>query len=391
MTNTIRLGRVLGIPVGVNWSIAGVAVLFVVSLALQVLPLYAPDTSLTVRLVAATIGVIAFFASILAHELGHAVVALGHGIGVQEITLWLLGGVAKLERQAPSARAELQVAVAGPAVSLVAGVFFGSLAVIANAAVDAPLAVAVLAWLGGVNLVLAVFNLAPAAPLDGGRVLTAVLWSRLGDPERARVAAGRSGIVLGVVLAVAGVAQVLALDQPGGWLTALVGAFMVVAARSEIITATLRGRLQRTAAATVAVAVEPVPDSITVDQLRAWLGAAADQVAVPVVRWDRTPIGFVTPDGVSAVADNGWTRLHEIMVPLDGVTWVSAEETVDDLVRRWGRDPDRSRPRVAAVGSAATAEVLGTVADAQIRPLLVAPDLWGRDRPGAPRGVPAAR
>jgi Zn-dependent protease len=381
MVDSVRLGRILGIPIGVNWSIIAVAALFTVSLALQGLPLYAPDAVLEERLLAASIGVTVFFATVVAHELGHALVAVGHGVGVSGISLWLLGGVAKLDRQAPTARAELEIAAAGPATSGVLAAFFGALAVISAGTTDHRLATAILAWLGGTNALLAVSNLLPAAPLDGGRVLTALLWKRLGDPELARVISGRCGLILGAGLVIAGAVQILALGQLGGWITALIGLFVFTAARGEIATAAIRRRLRSTTAGDVLVAhPPPIPDTVSVGQLSAWAGASGWTTAYPVVRWGADPIGYVIPRSAArlSAAEQSWTPVSALMRSPDAVHHVESTDTVDEILDRWGEAGDL----IAIVRDRRTRLAVGTIAEGQLQSLLVAPDLWGRDRNG---------
>jgi Zn-dependent protease len=364
----------------VNWSIVAVAALFTVSLAVQGLPVYAPGNGLRLRLIAAGFGVVLFFASVLAHELGHAVVALGNGVGVSGISLWLLGGVAKLDRQAPTARAELQIAVAGPATSLVLAAFFSSLAVIAAATLGGSLLVAILAWLGGANALLAVFNLLPAAPLDGGRVLTAALWKRFGDAERARVVSGRCGLFLGAAIALAGIVQVLMVGQLGGWVTTLVGLFVFNAARSEIAAAAVRRRLIATTAGDVLVPYPPaVPDSFTAGQLSGWAGQDGWSTAYPVVRWDVVPVGYIVPRAAARLseAEQSWTPVSALMAPATSVHQVAPGESVESILDRWSA----SGPQIAVVRDGVGQHAVGTIAEGQVQRLLAPPDLWGRDRP----------
>jgi Zn-dependent protease len=188
MKPTVRIGRIFGIEVGVHWSVLIIAGLLAVGLA-------GGERDVAVWAVA-IVAVGLFFASLLAHELAHSVVARRNGMQVTGITLWLLGGMAQLGGPMPSARAELKVAAAGPATSVLLGIGF-LLAAIAGAASGllSSLPVSALAWLAFVNVVLAVFNLIPAAPLDGGRILAGFLWARHGDrpaPRSPRPAPGRS-------------------------------------------------------------------------------------------------------------------------------------------------------------------------------------------------------
>jgi Zn-dependent protease len=170
---------------------------------------------------------------LLAHELAHCVAARRRGVEVHDIRLWLLGGVSSLEEAPPSARADFEIAIAGPATSVVLAALLFLFAVVLDALGVAPIVVAALFWLASINLVLAVFNLLPGAPLDGGRVLRAALWQRHGDRVRAAVSAARAGRGLGWSLAAAGVLLVLATGAAGGIWLALVGGFIVTAAQAE--------------------------------------------------------------------------------------------------------------------------------------------------------------
>jgi Zn-dependent protease len=213
MTNgSLHLGRYLGIPVRAHWSMAFIAVLFGVNLAA------------TLGLVAGIIAVIAFFLSILAHEFGHAIVARRYGVETESIDLWALGGVARLDREPPTPRADGLIAAAGPLVSLVIGlVTFGAAFVVSSN---------VVAWIGFVNLLLAVFNMLPGAPLDGGRVLRAVRWARTGNKYRAMRDAGNAGRVLGWSLGIIGLA--LMLNGQAGVFIAITGLFIAMNAKAEI-------------------------------------------------------------------------------------------------------------------------------------------------------------
>ncbi|HEU5109608.1 MAG TPA: site-2 protease family protein, partial [Micromonosporaceae bacterium] len=186
MRQTVRLGRVAGIPVGVHWSVLVVLVLLAQGLAAAVLPAAVPGRPGWQYWVVAAGTTVLFVASLLAHELAHALAALRCGVRVERVTLWLLGGVAELSGQPARPRQELGIAAVGPLTSLAAGgVFFA--ATVMSAGRLPELAVVAVAWLAWINLVLALFNLLPAAPLDGGRVLRALLWQRWSDPVRAHL------------------------------------------------------------------------------------------------------------------------------------------------------------------------------------------------------------
>lgn len=378
VNDSIRFGRILGIPVGIHWGALALGLLFTVSLATTTLAALAPETSIERRSVVAAAAVLAFFVSILAHEFGHAVAARHHGVGVAGITLWVMGGVAKLEQPAPNARAEFQIAIAGPAVSAAAGIFFGSLAVIVDAAVTARLAVIVLIWLGGINLILALFNLLPGAPLDGGRVLTAWLWHHNDDGEQSRVVAGRCGLVLGVLLVVAGVWIAVELGDINGWFTVAVGLMVFFAARAEIAVAAVRRRLTLNPIAEHHRAhPTPIPHDTPIDRLQTMAGVSGRGVAFPVIRWDHRPIGYVVPAWGERlpVAERSWTPVHQLMHEPSQVVSAPASAPVATLIDTWTEEPER-----IAITTDARGGVAGTITYRQALPLFERPSLFGLPR-----------
>lgn len=168
MRDSLTLGRIAGIRFGVNWSWAIVFALIVWTLATGIFPSTNPGHGQGTYIAMAIVAALLFFTSLLMHEFGHALEAKREGVEIEGITLWLFGGVAKFKGMFPSAGAEFRIAIAGPLVSLALGLLFalGAWAVSTREAVDS-----VAAWLGYINLTLLVFNMLPALPLDGGRVL----------------------------------------------------------------------------------------------------------------------------------------------------------------------------------------------------------------------------
>ena len=229
----IRLGRVAGFPVGMNWSVLVIAWLLTWSLATGGLPHGAPGHAPGTYWAAGAVAAVVFLASLLAHELAHAVVARRSGIEVTGITLWLFGGVASLSREPATPAADLRIAAAGPAASLaLAGLFgAGSLAVEATSAPH--ILASVTGWLAGVNLILGLFNLIPGAPLDGGRVLRAIVWRLRGDRHQAALVATSAGTVVGYGLIGLGLAQFLVAGGIGGLWFVFIGWFLLSAARAE--------------------------------------------------------------------------------------------------------------------------------------------------------------
>lgn len=323
MRQTVRLGRLAGVPIGVHWSVLVISLLLAQGLALTVLPKSAGGYG-GAAYWGVAVGVVAWFlVALLAHELAHALAARHYGVRVKAITLWLLGGVSELDGQPPHARAELLIALAGPLTSLAAGAVFGGAAAGAAAVGVGALGVAALAWLAVVNAALAVFNLLPGAPLDGGRVLAAVLWWRQGDQAAARQAAGRAGRVLGGLLVAAGVADVLLTgDLSGLWLV-LLGWFLASAARAETTDAALRGRLAGARVSDVMTAPAVCGyASQTVTSFLTTVARYRPHRTFPVLDLDGRLVGLISLAQLARVpaADRGTTRLADLQLPVARAT-----------------------------------------------------------------------
>lgn len=241
MRDSLRLGKIAGINIGLHWSIALIAGLFTITLAGTILPATVPGYATAAYLAVAAATTAALLGSIIAHELGHSVVAKNNGVGVAGITLFALGGVAKLESEPRTPGAAARIALAGPAVSVAIGVAALVVSVAAGVVGFSPLLVAGITWLGIFNLAVAVFNMLPALPLDGGRALQAALWKRKGNRHEATISAATLGRYIGSAMIAFGLWQFL--GGGGGLWTALIGWFIVSSARAEALQARLQ--LQR--------------------------------------------------------------------------------------------------------------------------------------------------
>ncbi len=206
MRGFLRLGRITGIPVSIHWTLAVIAWFLGVGLATGALPASVPHAGTAAYWGTAAVGVVAFFGSVLVHELSHALVARRFGVSTEGIDLWLLGGHGPAgPGRAVTEGRRARSRPPGPASSVVLGAVFIAAAVGLGALGIWPLAAAMVAWLGVVNLIIAVFNLLPGAPLDGGRILRAVRWSRHHDRLRATNEAAQAGQVLGWAIVIFGV------------------------------------------------------------------------------------------------------------------------------------------------------------------------------------------
>jgi Zn-dependent protease len=330
MKQSLRLGRVAGVPVGVHWSVLVIGVLIGMSLGGVILPEAVPGQSPALYVLMATLTVVLFLGSLLAHELAHAVVAQWRGLPVRSITLWLFGGVAELEGEAKSPRHELETAAAGPLTSLAVAITSFAAAIVLP---GPDLLVAGLTWLAYMNVLLAVFNMLPGAPLDGGRVLHAVLWWKTRSRVRADRAASVAGQVLGVSLIVFGVVQIFFLGWSGGLWTMIIGWFLAGAARSERVASAAREGLGGVLVRDVMTSPpEVAPGWLTVDDFVS-TALRSRQTVYVVVDFEGHPIGYVSLDWMAALPQRSraTTRVRALARPIPPVNVVGPDEEASVL------------------------------------------------------------
>ncbi len=316
----LRLGSVRGIEVGLDWSWVFIFLLITFSLARG----FAAEGEALQPASAWAAGVLAsllFFTSILLHELGHSLTSNALGLPVRSITLFIFGGLARLSREPDRPRDELLIAAAGPAVSVLLGIVFLLLAAAlpGDAAVLGLLGT-VFGWLGTVNLALAIFNLVPGFPLDGGRILRGIVWSATGSFERATVVAAATGSFFAYLLIGGGILLALffGLLFNGLWL-AFIGWFLLSAAQGSTTQVVLQRQLGGLAVGPAAAPAEPVvPGDASVQ----------DAVEDVVLRHGRRTF-FVT-EGSTRV---GMATLHELRA-------VPREERASTPVRAVARPLD---------------------------------------------------
>jgi len=334
MTSSVRLGRIAGIELGVNWSWLIAAVLFTWVLADGVFPQTNPGLGDGVYLAMALVAVVVFFASLVAHEFGHALQARREGVAIDGITLWVFGGVAKLAGPFPTPEAELRIALAGPAVSLVLGVVFLAVAALLPlpAAADG-----VVHWLGNTNLVLLAFNMLPALPLDGGRVLRALLWRSRRDFRAATRTAAALGRGFGQGLIVLGVLAVVAGGGASGVWLAFIGWFLLGAADAEARAAELGGLVSglRVADAMVRDPVVVAPD-LSLEDFLERVFFAHRHTAYPVVDDAGRAQGIVSFRDALRLPRDRWQELRvaDVMVPIERSDIFAPDLALEEAMRR---------------------------------------------------------
>ena len=316
MRSQIKLGSVLGIRIGLHYSWFLIAFLIVISLYGQFRITHS-EWSASGTLALAVITGILFFVSLLTHELAHSLLAKSRGVPVREITLFALGGVSQIQRGATSAKTEFWIAFVGPLTS--AGLGLICRAVGRSAALEStPLGV-MLAWLGYINLALAVFNMIPGYPLDGGRVLRAAIWWATGNMYRATRWAARIGQVVAVIFIGLGIVEFFGAAAFNGLWLAFIGWFLLMAASESSLEAGLTRTLEG-----VSVGDIMIPECRIIHENMDVRHFVEDEVmrtgsrCFIVVDDAGRVLGLVTPHDAGQVDRREWANatLHDIMRPL---------------------------------------------------------------------------
>ncbi len=337
MRSTWRLGRIGGVAIGLHWSWFLFFVVIVWSLGVGY-PLTFPGVGSGIAWVAAAVTAVLFLLSVLGHELAHAMMALSRGVPVRGITLFILGGAAEIERDADRPLDEVLITVVGPLSSLVFGLGFGALALVTQAV---PAIYAVCATLALINISLALFNLIPGFPLDGGRILRAILWAILHDFIRATRIAARTGQVVGWGMVALGLAQTVLWRQGlGGLWTAGIGWYLTGMAQSSyqqvLVQQALRGlrvsQMMREHFAWVHTGTR-IGD--------AWSQyfEKTPQPGLPVLR-DGQLVGMLTLGQVRGLPTGRWgeTPVDEVMTPLPQLGTVTPTDSANDLLQVMQRE-----------------------------------------------------
>ena len=337
MGGGFSLGRIAGVAIRLNWSLLVIFWLIVLSLAMVVFPQSVPSQPAWSDWLLALIATVLFYVSLLAHELAHAIVARRRGVAVEGITLWLFGGVAQLHGEVATPGDEVRITGIGPLVTGALALVFAAIAVGLTSLGVGEALVLVPVWLALMNVLLGVFNLVPALPLDGGRLLHAFLWRRSGDRARATATAARTGRVFGTILIAFGVLEFFIYAALGGLWFVFLGWFIVAASHAEETQTQLGSALSGVRVRDV-MSPDPViaPNWITVDAFLHDYVLTHRVSCFPVHDLDGRVTGLVSMRRLGLVprSDRTTVRIKDIATPLERVPCTSPDDLVLDLLAR---------------------------------------------------------
>ena len=380
MKSQIKLGTVFGVELGLHYSWLVIALLITFSLVAQFHAVNSDWSDALVWTTAIITGML-FFACLFAHELSHAVVAKARGIPVHKITLFLLGGVAQIEKEASDAKTEFWMAIVGPFTSVALGLILLVLAWLSGWAPWSPPATpgtALLVWLGYINLGLGAFNMIPGFPLDGGRVLHAILWWVMDDAERSTRAAAFVGQVIAVLFITFGILRFFQGAGLGGLWIAFIGWFLLQAASATLMQvqtgSLLRGLRVKDVMSADCNTVDPNTslEEFVHGQLLRTGGRCF------LVVQDGRLLGLITPNEVRAVEPQAWpyTAVRNVMRSADKVHFISCDMPAMEALETMGREdvnqlPVMSDGRVEGIVSRAhVLQVLRSRAELKLPPSL---------------------
>ena len=341
MQAQIKLGRIFGVQIGLHYSWLVIALLVMFSLAAQFHATNPQWGDVVIRATAIATGLL-FFVAIILHELSHAAVAKARGLPVRSITLFALGGVAQIEEEAGDAKTEFWMAIVGPVTSVFIGAFCLSLAwALGWAPMSGPTtpAVAMLMWLGVINLGLAAFNMIPGYPLDGGRVLRAAIWWFTGDAARATLIALLVGQIVASTFIVFGILRFFGWADFGGlWIT-LIGWFLLDAARASYVQLAVTQGLRGLRA--LDVMTNDCPAVSGLDNLQTLVEEHLLRTGNRcfVVEEQGRIVGLITPREIKAIPRNRWpyTTVDGVMRPLDQLQTVKPETSAAEALETMAR------------------------------------------------------
>jgi Zn-dependent protease/CBS domain-containing protein len=332
MNGSIRIGNLFGIPFYVNPSWFLVLGLVTWECG-NLLAAQFPYMGGIAPLLLGFVGALLLFASVLAHELGHSFVAIRQGIEVKSITLFLFGGLASLEKESQTPAEAFWIAIAGPAVSLMLFALFTAIGV--GTSLSGPLA-AMVGILAYINLMLALFNLIPGLPLDGGNILKSLVWKITSNPYKGVVFASRVGQFVGWIAIALGLLSILGISNIGSFWTVLIGLFLLQNAGRSAQSATMQETL------TVLKAEDAVIPNSPIVSADLSLREFANEYIIGKDQWRKffvtdeegQLLGAIVVDDLKTIPTSNWpaTQVRELMQPVDLSTTVQSDQSLLEVI-----------------------------------------------------------
>ena len=344
----LRLFRVLGIQISANYTWFIVFGLIAWSLASSYFPFHYPGLSRSAHWVMGFLGAVFLFLSVLIHEITHSTIAKREGIEVKEITLFIFGGVSQLTKEPEDPLKELKVAIGGPLSSIILAFLFWIASKITSRTPDFILYTGLLSYLAFINLSLAVFNLIPGFPLDGGRVLRAIYWKRTGSLRRATRIATEAGKWFGVGIILLGLLLVLTGNLIGGFWFVIIGMFLRSSAeggyQQVVMKRALEGVKVKELMSQGVIAVQP---SLRIDRLVEDFYLTHNHITYPVAEKERI-VGIVTLKRVKEVPREKWTEkvVQEVMIPIREEIMLDPDGNAADALQKMIRSGEGRLPVV---------------------------------------------
>lgn len=351
MKAQVKLGRIAGISIGLHYSWFIIALLIALSLA-QHFRDVTPQWSSTVVWAAAVVTSVLFFAALLLHELAHSLLAKARGLRVRAITLFALGGVSQIESEASDAKSEFWIAIAGPITSVVIGLVVLGTARLAGWAPGAEPAIpviAVLVWLGYINIMLAAFNMIPGYPLDGGRVLRAAIWWIIGDADRSTRLSAQVGQAVAFMLILLGLFRFFVGANFGGLWLAFIGWFLLDAARASYVQVELIAGLRgRRVADIMDRDCSTVESHLSLQDFVDEYLLRSGRRCFVVVQNDRVT-GLITPHEVKSVDREVWsqTSVQSVMRPFGQLRTVAPDTPAIQALELMSREDINQLPVIS--------------------------------------------
>ncbi len=363
MMKGVKLFRVLGIQISLNYTWFIVFGLIVWSLASGYFPYHYPGLSRSAHWMMGFLGAVFLFLSVLAHEVTHSYIAKKEGMDVSEITLFIFGGVSQLTKEPEDPQKELKVAIGGPASSLVLALIFWILSKATSPFPDLLLYTGLLNYLAFINLALAVFNLIPGFPLDGGRILRAIYWRKTNNLRKATQIASEAGKWVGVGIILLGLFWILAGNLIGGFWFVIIGIFLRSAAEGGYQQAMMKGALEgvklKELMSRGVISVQP---SLPIDRLVEDFYLTYKHNTYPVIDSDRI-IGIITLKQVKEVPRSQWVEktVRDVMMPLREDITLDPDGEAGDALQKMIRSGEGRLPVVKegkAVGMISRRDIL---------------------------------